>query len=168
MDGYRGGGGYQGGPPRAPAGRYRGEMNGPPGPAGYGDVQQGPPQPIPIVMKNNTGKRLFVGSVPQDINEQKMREMVEEIVPGDNVLLDCYVNSEKKFAFLDFDSRDHASQVKDALDGRSFYGRTLVIRRANHKSSVWVGNVPLSVSNEILYKAFEQFGPVERAIVVCD
>lgn len=123
--------------------------------------------PVAIVMKNTTGRRLFFGSVSSEITSEIIQKMAEEIA-GSTCVIDCYVNNEKSFAFLDFDSRENATLVKDALDGRNVYGRTMVVRRANHKSSIFIKDIPDSVSNEILYKAFEQFGPVERAIVISD
>lgn len=72
------------------------------------------------------------------------------------------------FAFLDFLNREVATTAKEALDGAEYYGRALTVRRANHKSTLFVRDIPLSVSNEILYKAFEQFGQVDRAVVVTD
>merc|ERR1719204_2697535 len=39
--------------------------------------------------------------------------------------------------------------------------------RAAHKAKIWVGNLDKAVSNELLYRAFESFGQVARAIVAC-
>lgn len=56
----------------------------------------------------------------------------------------------------------------EALDGFNFKGREMKVRFAASNSSVKVGNLHPTVSNELLEEAFMQFGEVEKAVVVAD
>lgn len=47
-------------------------------------------------------------------------------------------------------------------------GRSLRIRFAPNATSIRVKNLSSMVTNELLYKAFEIFGPIERAIIHVD
>lgn len=62
----------------------------------------------------------------------------------------------------------NAEAAKNALDGSSRRGRTLVVRFASKSAALHVSNLGPLVSNEMLVKAFSTFGDVERAVVVVD
>lgn len=47
-------------------------------------------------------------------------------------------------------------------------GRPLRVRFAPHNAAIKVKNLTPFVSNELLYKAFEIFGKIERALVKVD
>lgn len=66
------------------------------------------------------------------------------------------------------DYRVNAERAKRELDGKMRNGRTLRVRFAPHNSAVRVKNLPPFVSNELLYRAFEIFGKIERAYVRVD
>ena len=54
------------------------------------------------------------------------------------------------------------------MDGKLRNGRNLRVRFAPHNSAVRVKNLPPFVSNELLYRAFEIFGKIEKAYVKVD
>lgn len=134
----------------------------------HAPVPQEQPRQVQVVMKNLTDTRLFFGGLASEMTDSVLRRMIEDITQDPNPIVDCFVNNDKAFAFVDFTNRELATRVKKMMDNQEFYGRTCTVRRANHKSSVFVRDIPLSVTNEIMFKGFEHFGPVDRAIVVSD
>lgn len=62
----------------------------------------------------------------------------------------------------------NAEKAKRELDGKLRNGRNIRVRFAPHNSAVRVKNLPPFVSNELLYKAFEIFGKIEKAYVKVD
>lgn len=72
-----------------------------------------------------------------------------------------------KCVFLQ-DYRVNAERAKHELDGKPRSGKPLRVRFAPHNSAVRVKNLPPFVSNELLYRAFEIFGKIERAYVKVD
>lgn len=66
------------------------------------------------------------------------------------------------------DYRHNAEAAKAALDGSQHKGRTLRVRFSNQGSAIKIKNLSPFVSNELLEMAMQQFGDVERAVVVVD
>lgn len=71
------------------------------------------------------------------------------------------------FSYLQ-DYRHNAEAAKAALDGSQHKGRTLRVRFSNQGSAIKIKNLSPFVSNELLEMAMQQFGDVERAVVVVD
>lgn len=108
--------------------------------------------------------RLFVANLPSNVTEESLRKLFAEF----GKMSDIYIGKGNQFAFIKMDTRSNAENAKNALDGKSFEGRTLRVRLAAHAAAIKVTNLPPCVSNELLHLAFSTFGPVERAIVVAD
>jgi len=118
-------------------------------------------------MIDTEGLRLYIGGIPAEFGEEQVTRLAERAcgnTPG--VVRDLRIH-EKGFAFMELDCKANADRVMNALDGEFIHGRNVTCRRAGHKAKIWVGNISKAISNEILYKAFETFGQVTRAIVSC-
>lgn len=81
---------------------------------------------------------------------------------------EIFSNLEKNFTFLKVDYHVNAEKAKRALDGSMRKGRQLRVRFAPNATILRVSNLTPFVSNELLYKSFEIFGPVERASITVD
>ena len=64
--------------------------------------------------------------------------------------------------------RSQAENAVANLNGKMILGREVKVRFAASNSSVKVSNLHHTVSNELLFEAFSQFGEVEKAVVVTD
>lgn len=116
-------------------------------------------------MKFSIHNRLYIGNLT---SENAKDETLREIFKPYGEISDIFINSEKNFAFIRVDYHLNALKAQRALDGTNLNGRQLRIRFASSESVVRVRNLTGFVSNELLYRAFEVFGPIERAIVKVD
>ncbi|XP_017856684.1 PREDICTED: protein no-on-transient A-like [Drosophila arizonae] len=108
--------------------------------------------------------RLYVGNLAGELQSEKgLRELFEPY----GKLGDIYIGPDKKFAFVKVEYHANAEKAKRALDGTTAAGRVLRVRFAGN-TAIRVSNLTPFVSNELLYKAFEVFGPVERATITVD
>ena len=115
--------------------------------------------------KKFTGRcRLFVGNIPGEWGEDDFKTMFEKF----GEISEAYVNAPRGFGFIRMDTRVNAEAAKRALDGTMHKNRMLRVRFAAHTAALKVKYLPPHVTNELLEKAFSQFGEVERAIVIGD
>ncbi|XP_048765782.1 splicing factor, proline- and glutamine-rich-like isoform X2 [Ostrea edulis] len=175
MRGGRGGGGNRGrgGMQRGGGGMggdRRGNQHGLQGPGGQYrqneyQMHVQPEDTGPKEPKKFTGRcRLFVGNVTSETSEDEFREMFSKY--GETG--EMFLNGAKGFGFIRLDYRHNAEAAKAALDGSQHKGRTLRVRFSNQGSAIRVKNLSPFVSNELLDMAMQQFGEVERAVVVVD
>lgn len=115
-------------------------------------------------LKFNGRSRLYIGNFTSDMTEE---EILGLFAPYGETS-ELFLNKEKNFGFIKMDYRVNAEKAKRELDGKMRNGRTLRVRFAPHNSAVRVKNLPPFVSNELLYRAFEIFGKIERAYVKVD
>ncbi|CAK1540441.1 unnamed protein product [Leptosia nina] len=115
-------------------------------------------------VKFNGRSRLYIGNLCNDVTEEELLNLFGQF--GETAEL--FLNKEKNFGFIKMDYRVNAEKAKRELDGKMKNGRTMRVRFAPHNSAVRVKNLPPFVSNELLYKAFEIFGKIERAFVRVD
>ncbi|KAL4232595.1 Paraspeckle component 1 [Mactra antiquata] len=126
----------------------------------YGEQNDGPKEP-----KKFTGRcRLFVGNITPDTTEEQFKEMFASY----GEVSEVFVNAGRGFGFIRLDYRINAEKAKMELDGQMRNGRVLRVRFATHGAALKVYNLSPFVSNELLEKAFSQFGEIERAIVCVD
>ncbi|KAH8245634.1 hypothetical protein KR032_006505 [Drosophila birchii] len=122
-----------------------------------------PPVELPAEIKFSGRNRLYVGNLTSDITDDELREIFKpygEI--GEITHLD------KNFTFLKVDYHLNAEKAKRGLDGSMLKGRQLRVRFAPNATILRVSNLNQYVTNELLYKSFEIFGPIERAIITVD
>ncbi|XP_060803942.1 hrp65 protein isoform X2 [Amyelois transitella] len=115
-------------------------------------------------VKFNGRSRLYIGNLTNDVTEEEILALFAPF--GETSEL--FLNKEKNFGFIKMDFRVSAEKAKRELDGQMRNGRTLRVRFAPHNSAIRVKNLPPFVSNELLYRAFEIFGKIERAYVKVD
>lgn len=144
-------------------------------------------------VKFNGRSRLYIGNLTSDVTEEEILNLFAPF--GETAEL--FVNKEKNFGFIKMvsevkpytkkqfilcwhwklfiifdeylqDYRVNAERAKRELDGKMRSGRALRVRFAPHNCAVRVKNLPPFVSNELLYRAFEIFGKIERAYVKVD
>ncbi|CAH0581213.1 unnamed protein product [Chrysodeixis includens] len=115
-------------------------------------------------VKFNGRSRLYIGNLTGDATEEEITNLFAPF--GETAEL--FINKEKNFGFIKMDYRVNAERAKRELDGKMRNGRSLRVRFAPHNSAVRVKNLPPFVSNELLYRAFEIFGKIERAYVRVD
>lgn len=124
----------------------------------------------PIETKLDPGKkfsgrcRLFVGNLPHDTSEDKVRRLFESY----GEVGEIYLGPKSAFAFVKMDTRQNAEAARDALDCTNFGGRSLRVRLAAHAAAIRIKHIPSQVTNELLAYAFRFFGEIERAVVVVD
>lgn len=128
----------------------------------------GPTHELPPIEAEETKfsgrNRLYIGNLTNDITEEELREMFKPY----GEIAEAFINAEKNFAFLKVDYHANAEKAKRELDGQMRKNRALRIRFAPNATMVRVKNLTPYVSNELLFKAFEIFGPVERAVIIVD
>ncbi|XP_028173133.1 hrp65 protein-like [Ostrinia furnacalis] len=115
-------------------------------------------------MKFNGRSRLYIGNLTNDVTED---EILNLFTPFGEAA-ELFLNKEKNFGFIKMDYRVNAERAKRELDGKMRNGKTLRVRFAPHNSAIRIKNLPPFVSNELLYRAFEIFGKIERAYVRVD
>ncbi|EDW74005.1 uncharacterized protein Dwil_GK21698 [Drosophila willistoni] len=116
------------------------------------------------IIKFSGRSRLYIGNLGANTKESDLRELFKPFGEID----DIFSNPRKNFTFLRVDLYDNAVKAKLALDGSMYDGRQLRVSFAPKASSVRVSNLNGFVSNELLYKSFEIFGPIERATIKVD
>lgn len=122
-------------------------------------------QPIEAEETKFSGRnRLYIGNLTNDINEEELRELFKPF----GEISEVFLNAEKNFAFLKVDYHANAERAKRELDGFVRKNRALRVRFAPNATILRVKNLTPFVSNELLFKAFEVFGPVERAVIIVD
>ncbi|CAJ0569884.1 unnamed protein product, partial [Mesorhabditis spiculigera] len=113
-------------------------------------------------------KIIPIADIPYTNSGKKLKEdELKELFKTHGEVAECYLSG-KGFAFVNMDTRAHAESAKEALDGTQHRGRTLRVRFAMHGAAVRVKELSHTVSNEMLYNVFSNFGEVERAIHVVD
>ncbi|XP_055645098.1 hrp65 protein-like isoform X2 [Toxorhynchites rutilus septentrionalis] len=129
---------------------------------------QGPLMEIPPIeteeVKFSGRNRLYIGNLTNDVTEDELTELFRPY--GD--ISEIFMNKEKNYAFVRVDYFSNAEKAKRELDGTSRKNRILRVRFAPNATAIRVRNLTPFISNELLYKAFEVFGPLERASVQID
>merc|ERR1719483_809800 len=127
--------------------------------------------------------RLFVGNIPKDKGEEELLEKFGSIVkhlktaiiystPGSNL-------ANRGFCFLDFESHKSASDAKRKLLTLQVWNRELMVSWADTQEepdekkmeavkTLYVKNLSVSASEEVLRATFEQFGNLEKVKKVRD
>lgn len=112
-----------------------------------------------------TGRcRLFVGNLPHNTSEEKVRELFKPFGEVGEV----YLGPKSAFAFIKMDYKHSAEEARNKIDNTMYEGRTIRVRLAAHPSAIKVKNLSPYVTNELLAYAFRYFGEIERAVVITD
>jgi RNA recognition motif-containing protein len=81
--------------------------------------------------------KLFVGKLPYELTEDKLREIFEKIgtVLSAKVVMDRYTGQSRGFGFVEMSNQDEAKKAMDELDGTEVMGRSIVVKKANDKEA---------------------------------
>jgi RNA recognition motif-containing protein len=85
--------------------------------------------------RNESLKKLYVGNLPFETNEDELREMFEQHGPtvSVRVITDRETGRSRGFGFVEFESDSNAQAALQALDGRDMGGRALRVNEAQDK-----------------------------------
>ena len=111
--------------------------------------------------------RLYIGNLAPNVTEDRIKEMFKPY----GKVGECYLNKDRRFAFVRMETRAAAEKAKRELNGKkSGDGGKYVtfVRFAPTPTAVKVTGLSSSVTNELLAKAFSVFGPIERCLVYVD
>lgn len=122
------------------------------------------PSVEPAEIKFSGRNRLYIGNLTSDVTEEELKELFKPY----GEISEAFINKEKNFAFLKIDYHVNAERAKKELDGTIRKNRQIRIRFAPNATTLRVKNLTPFVSNELLYKAFEVFGQLERAVIIVD
>lgn len=80
--------------------------------------------------------KLFVGKLPYELTEEKLREIFEKIgtVVSAKVVMDRYTGQSRGFGFVEMSNQEEAKKAMDELDGTEVMGRSIVVKKANDKA----------------------------------
>jgi len=83
------------------------------------------------------GNKIYVGSLPYSINEQKMTDLFAPYgsVVSAKIISDKYSGQSKGFGFVEMSSSEEAQKAFTALNGTQLEGRTLVVNEARPMES---------------------------------
>lgn len=149
-------------------------------------------QPPPQRMEDATpkqSKKLYVGQIPNTTDEVTLCDFFNATIRHElqdkTPVVGAQINHEKNFAFIEF----HTSQQATAcmvLDGISFQGNTLKIRRPNHyqppeeqvpglstnvpdtPNKVFVGGLPVYLTDNQVMELLTSFGELRAFNLVKD
>jgi RNA recognition motif-containing protein len=78
------------------------------------------------------GNKIYVGSLPYSVNEQKLSELFAQYgtVVSVKIISDKFSGQSKGFGFVEMDSSEEAQKAIAALNGTQLEGRTLVVNEA--------------------------------------
>jgi len=80
-------------------------------------------------------KKLYVGNLPFETDEDALRELFEQHGPTSSVrvITDRDTGRSRGFGFVEFESDDNAEAALQALDGKDMGGRALRVNEAQDK-----------------------------------
>jgi len=79
--------------------------------------------------------KLFVGSLPFDLTEEKLKELFEKFgdITSVKLILDRDTGNSRGFGFVEFAEKDAASKAMQELNGSNINGRSIVVKQAHDK-----------------------------------
>jgi RNA recognition motif-containing protein len=85
--------------------------------------------------RNESLKKLYVGNLSFDTNEDELRELFEQHGPtvSVRVITDRETGRSRGFGFVEFESDSNAKAALQALDGKELGGRALRVNEAQDK-----------------------------------
>lgn len=77
-------------------------------------------------------KKLFVGSLPWAVNDERLAEIFAEAgtVESANVVLDKMTGRSRGFGFVEMSTVEEAQKAVEVLNGREVEGRTIIVSEA--------------------------------------
>jgi RNA recognition motif-containing protein len=80
--------------------------------------------------------KLFVGSLPWSVNDQKLKETFEQhgAVVSAKIIMDRDTNKSRGFGFVEMENSSDASKAIKALNETEIDGRSIVVNEAKARS----------------------------------
>jgi RNA recognition motif-containing protein len=80
--------------------------------------------------------KLFVGSLPWSVNDQKLKETFEQhgTVVSAKIIMDRDTNKSRGFGFVEMENSSDASKAIKALNETEIDGRSIVVNEAKARS----------------------------------
>lgn len=77
-------------------------------------------------------KKLFVGNLPYSTNDQGLNDMFSEFgtVGSANIITDKFTGRSRGFGFVEFEDDGEAEKAIEAMNGKEFDGRAIVVNEA--------------------------------------
>lgn len=129
-------------------------------------------------------RKIFVGNLSYDIDDQKLGELFGQAgyVDDVNVVYNNQTGQSRGFGFVMMRSVEEAEKAVEMLSGYDLSGRLLTVNKAGERatrperqprvfdssSRVYVGNLPWQVDDARLQQIFSKYGKVLNARVVSD
>ncbi|GMH39473.1 hypothetical protein BSKO_07371 [Bryopsis sp. KO-2023] len=142
------------------------------------ELKDFPGKTVRVIM-SQVKNRLFIGNVPKDVKLEDMQELLDKEVRGVTeveLLMDRERNMNRGFCFVEFYNHSAADLARKILSRPDFRlrERVLTVTWAEPKKvdsdqeqvkSVYVGNLPESVTEAKLRDIFKAYGEVEKVVL---
>jgi RNA recognition motif-containing protein len=81
---------------------------------------------------------IYVGNLPYSVNDQSLRSLFEQfgVVSSVKIIIDQISGKSKGFAFVDMGDESEALAAIEALNGKEFEGRTIVVNKAKPRAQL--------------------------------
>ncbi len=78
------------------------------------------------------GKRLFVGNLPYEVTDEKLREIFEGdwTIESAYVIIDRHTGRSRRFGFVEMSTDEEAQTAIEKMDGQEVDGRKIVVNEA--------------------------------------
>lgn len=79
---------------------------------------------------------IYVGNLPYSVNDQSLRSLFEQFgtVSSVKIVMDQISGKSKGFAFVDMNDESEGLAAIEALNGKEFEGRTIVVNKAKPRA----------------------------------
>ncbi|KAL2772449.1 ribonucleoprotein PTB-binding 2 isoform 2 [Daubentonia madagascariensis] len=149
-----------------------------PGPRGTGasaEVHEGTPDPAPAALhpeevaarlqrmrrELNNRRKILVKNLPQDSNCQEVHDLLK-----DYELKYCYVDRNKRTAFVTLLNGEQAQNAIQMFHQYSFRGKDLIVQLQPTDALLCITNLPISFTLEEFEELVRAYGNIERCFLV--
>uniref|UniRef100_A0A7S3DFR0 RRM domain-containing protein n=1 Tax=Palpitomonas bilix TaxID=652834 RepID=A0A7S3DFR0_9EUKA len=108
------------------------------------------------------GKTLFVGDLSRDIDVETLKDhflQFGEVINID-IKRDRMTSNSLGYGFVEFQRFEDALEAKKQLSGARIGERAIRLGWAQKNTNLFIGDLDASVTSEILFNEFKQFGPL--------
>lgn len=83
-------------------------------------------------MNQALNKKLYVGSLPFSTTEEELHELFASYgaIASVRIVTDKFTGMSKGFGFVEMETQEDAQKAIEALNGKAFNGRTLIVNEA--------------------------------------
>lgn len=83
-----------------------------------------------------SGKKLYVGGLPYSVSDSQLEELFSShgTVESARVITDKMTGRSRGFGFVEMSAQNEAQTAIDAMNGKSYEGRTLTVNEAKDRA----------------------------------